>query len=584
MQSNAPVPAGQPGPPGQPPQGGAPQDAKSAKQKKKEEAEKLKKQQQEKRKQLELSVQVNSFTKALSNSVMDIPSMFRFASNTLKTMLMVDHVAIASFEEWPQVRAGILCVGKAESILPKVAKPAAPAAPKPKEKKEEVKKKEDEDKEPDKPVPTFPVAPKEPLKPGTLPHLENIIWDMPLLYKIRDVKQPAMIPDAAKFPDPEVNKFAAVYGIKSILFIPLMNTKEDGTEEVTGVCACISVNEPKVLSQMEVTFAQKTVQGLGKSIETAPPDLPANIKKVITAISKDEASDKLMDYYSSMLDDIFDLLIYEIGVEKMPEKFMKLMEEKAKIEEDSKLKKIWFQINELVKADGEFGSIARRAIQEAYAQADEFTRSKKANMPIGFKGLNNFMKKNIKYNELANLGLEQEVILGLEDQIDNALRGKALFTDKEKASLINDVEQSNMLMNYISAPASLDFRNHIKAAIEEADCPEEVEKELLLTDMCYYGIAEISKSVCQDLVEKVLFEIPEYLEQPQDKQAEQTEALVSHLHRKIMANLVTGLKGKKSVWINFISAEIKQKAKDAAKKRAVLVGRIKNEEQEEEDY
>jgi hypothetical protein len=584
MQSNAPVPAGQPGAPGQPPGGGPPQDAKSAKQKKKEEAEKLKKQQQEKRKQLELSVQVNSFSKALSHSVMDIPTMFRFTSNTLKTMLMVDHVAIASFEEWPQVRAGILCVGKAESILPKVAKPAPPPSQKPKEKEDKAKKKDDEDKEPEKPIPTFPVAPKEPLKPGTLPHLENIIWDMPLLYKIRDVKQPAMIPDAAKFPDPEVNKFAAIYGIKSILFIPLSNTKDDGTEEVTGVVACISVNENKVLTQMEVTFAQKTVQGLGKSIETAPPDLPTNIKKVITAISKDESSDKLLDFYSSILDDIFDLIIYEVGLEKLPEKFLKLVEEKGKIEEESKLKKIWFQINELVKSEGEFGSIARRAVQECFSQADEFTRAKKGNMPVGFKGLNNFMKKNIKYNELENLGLDSEVILGLEEQIDNALRGQALFTDKEKASLINDVEQSNMLMNYISAPAALDFRNHIKAAIEEAECPEEVEKDLLLTDLCYYGIAEISKSVCQDLVEKVLFEIPEYLEQPQDKQGEQTEAIVSHLHRKIMANLVTGLKGKKSVWINFIANEIKQKAKDAAKKRAVLVGRIKNEQQEEEEY
>jgi len=580
MQNNAPVPAGQPAS-GQP--GGPPLDPKAAKQKKKEEAEKLKKQQQEKRKQLELSVQVNTFTKALSHSVMDIPSMFRYSANTLKTMLMVDHVAIAGFEEWPQVRAGILCVGKAESVLPKLPKPPAPA-PKPGEKKEVVKKKDDEDKEPEKPIPMFPVAPKEPLKPGTLPHLENIIWDMPLVYKIREIKQPAMIPDASKFPDPEVNKFAAIYGIKSILFIPLVNTKDDGTEDVTGVVACISVTEAKALSQMEVTFAQKTVQALGKTIETAPPDLPTNIKKVITAISKDEASDKLMDFYSSVLDDIFDLIIYEVGVEKLPEKFMKLMEEKAKIEEESKLKKIWFQINELVKAEGEFGSIARRCIQEVFAQADEFTRAKNAQMPIGFKGLNNYMRKNIKYNELENLGLDQEVIYGLEEQIDNALRGKALFTDKEKASLINDVEQSNMLMNYISAPASLDFRNHIKAAIEEADCPEEVEKELLLSDMCYYGIAEISKSVCQDLVEKVLFEIPEYLEQPQEKQAEQTEALVIHLHRKIMANLVTGLKGKKSVWANFISAEIKQKAKDAAKKRAVLVGRIKNEEQEEEDY
>lgn len=73
------------------------------------------------------------------------------------------------------------------------------------------------------------------------------------------------------------------------------------------------------------------------------------------------------------------------------------------------------------------------------------------------------------------------------------------------------------------------------------------------------------------------------MEQPQEKQAEQSEALVMHFHRKIMANLITSLKGKKSVWVNHISHEIKQRAKDAAKKRAVMVGRIKTEDEEEEE-
>ncbi len=99
MQNNAPVPSGQqpgvPQPGGQPP-GGAPQDGKTAKQKKREEAERQKKIQQEKRKQLELGVQVNSYTRALVTSVMDIPTMFRYTSNTLKSMLQVDHVAIAT--------------------------------------------------------------------------------------------------------------------------------------------------------------------------------------------------------------------------------------------------------------------------------------------------------------------------------------------------------------------------------------------------------------------------------------------------------------------------------------------------------
>lgn len=117
MQNNAPLPAGQPG---------QPEDPKLAKQRKKEEAEKLKKQQQEKRRQLELTVQLNSFSKSISSSVMDIPTMLKYTSNTLKTMFNMDHVAVAIFEEHPEIRNGFLCVCKAEANLPKPPKPPAP--------------------------------------------------------------------------------------------------------------------------------------------------------------------------------------------------------------------------------------------------------------------------------------------------------------------------------------------------------------------------------------------------------------------------------------------------------------------------
>ncbi|GIW21241.1 MAG: hypothetical protein KatS3mg068_0248 [Candidatus Sericytochromatia bacterium] len=584
MQNNDPLPTGQQGQvPGQP------EDPKLAKQRKKEEAERLKKQQQEKRRQLELTVQLNTFSKSIASSVMDIPTMLKFSANTLKTMFNMDHVAIAMFEEHPEIRSGLLCVCKGESNLPKPPKPPAqppnPNAPKDKAEAEK-KKKEDEDKDIPKPKPIFPVPPKEPPKPGTLPHLENLIWDIPLLYKMKEMKQPAVIPDASKFPDPELNKFAGMFLIKSIIFVPIiLPPKEEGAEEIVeGIIALMNVNENKVLPQMELTFVQKLSQVLAKSILIAPPDLPTPIKKVITSISKDEKSDKLIDYYSDIFDDIFDMIVYEIGIDKLPEKFVKLLEEKDKIGSESMLKKIWFQINELVRSEDEqVTGIARKAIEEQYTQADEFTKYKKTSIPTGFKGLRNYVKKNLKYPELKEVKLPEGTLEGIEESIDNALRGKALFTDKAKATLVNDIEQSNMLVNYISAPSVLDFRKHIKSAIEEAgDCPEEVDKKAVLTDLTYYGMAEISKSVCQDLVEKVLFEIPEYLEQPPEKQTELSENLVTHFHRKIMSNLITGIKGKKSVWINYISEDIKQKAKEAAKKRAVLVGRIKGEQEEEE--
>jgi len=582
MQSNAPIPAGQP--PGQP------EDPKLAKQRKKEEAERLKKQQQEKRRQLELTVQLNTFSKSIASSVMDIPTMLKFASNTLKTMFNIDHVAIAMFEEHPEIRNGLLCVCKAEANLPKPPKPSSPPpnnpnAPKDKAEAEK-KKKEEEDKDIPKPKPIFPVPPKEPPKPGTLPHLENLIWDIPLLYKMKEMKQPAVIPDASKFPDTELNKFAGIFLIKSIIFVPIiLPPKEEGAEEVVeGIIALISVNENKILPQMELNFVIKLSQALAKSILIAPPDLPAPIKKVITAISKDEKSDRLIDYYGDIFDDIFDLIVYEIGQEKIPEKFLKLIYEKEKIASESNLKKIWFQINELVRSEDEqIASIARKSIEEQYIQAEEFTKYKKISIPTGFKGLRNYVKKNLKYSELKDIKLPEGTIEGIEESIDNALRGQALFTDKAKATLVNDIEQSNMLLNYISAPSVIDFRKHIKAAIEEsADCPEEVDKEAVLNDLTYHGMAEISKSVCQDLVEKVLFEIPEYLELPPEKQTELSENLVTHFHRKIMSNLISGIKGKKNVWINYISEKIKEKAKESAKKRAVLVGRIKGEQEEEE--
>lgn len=605
MQNNAPVPAGQPQ---------QPEDPKLAKQRKREEAERQKKIQQEKKKQQELNLLVSNFGKTITTSVMDVPTMYKYACNTLKSMLQVDHVAVAMFEEDPEIRPGELCIFKAESNLPKLPKTQDERIA---EQKKKIKEPEYEIKrtligdeiietkvkierkvadvveaaEPEQPrmKPMFPVPPKQPLKPGTLPRLEHIIMDVPLVYKMREIKQPAMIHDTTKFPDAELNKFSGIFQIKSILILPFMHFSTDTenqtavAQDVDGVFAIITVNENKALSQLEISYAQKLVNSLSKYVTTAPPDLPTNVNKAIKAISKDENSDKLIEYYSSLFDDIFDLIVYEVGHDNCPPHLIKLMEEKEKLEDESKLKKIWFQISELIKSSGDIGSIARRAIQESMVQADDFVNARNGVMPSGFRGIFSYTKKNIKYVELEHIKLPEEVYETIETQLDNALRGKALFTESTKALLINDVEQSNMLINYIAAPASIDFRNHIKSALDEYDdFPDDVDKELILTDMTYHGMAEVSKVVCNDIVEKVLLEIPEYLEQTPEEQAEQTEALVTHYHRKIMANLITSLKGKKNVWVNLIIDETKEKAKEAAKKRAVLVGRMQTDYEEEE--
>ncbi|MBC7473187.1 MAG: hypothetical protein H7263_02760, partial [Candidatus Sericytochromatia bacterium] len=251
----------------------------------------------------------------------------------------------------------------------------------------------------------------------------------------------------------------------------------------------------------------------------------------------------------------------------------------------SKLRKIWFQVNELSRSEGEVGNIVKRAITDLYVQTVEFSKALGTPIPVGFKGLSTYVRKNLRYDGVINLDIEDEIVNAIDEQIDDALRGEAFFTDKVKAVLINDVEQSNMMINYLSAPAVLDFRNNIRSAIEEVtDYPDDVDIDALLTQLTYQGLSEISRTVCQDVVEKALFEIPEYLEQAQEKQSEQNEILVSHFHVKIMSNLIIGIKGKKSVWLNYISSQIKERAKEAAKKRAVMVGRIRSEIQEEEDY
>lgn len=601
MQNNAPVPVGQPQ---------QPEDPKLAKQRKREEAERQKKLQQEKKRQQELNLLVSNFGKSITNSVMDVPTMYKYACTSLKTMLQVDHVAVAMFTEEPEIRPGEVCVFKAESALPKIAtKTNEEKAKEAKKKIEEpefiikrtligdevietkvkVERKPQEksieiEPEPPRIKPMFPVPPRQPIKPGTLPRLENIIIDAPLVFKMREIKQPAMIHDISKFPDPELAKFAEIFLIKSMLIIPFMSYKVDGKEEVSGVFVVITVNENKALSQLEISTAQKLVNSLSKYVTTAPPDLPVNVNKAIKAISKDENSDKLLDFYSSTFDDIFDLIVFELGWDNCSDNFKRLYDERDKLEDESKLKKIWFQIDELIKSPGDFGSIARRAIQELYIQADDFVVAKSGIIPSGFRSIFLYTKKNLKYSELDAIKLPDETYESLETQIDNALRGKAIFTEKTKATLINDVEQSNMLINYIAAPASVDFRNHIKAAVEEYDdFPDELDKEANLTDMTYYGMAEISRAICADLVEKVLLEIPKYLEQTPEEQAEQNEALTTHYHRKVMSNLITSLKGKKNVWVNYIIDSMKEQAKEAAKKRAVVIGRMQSDYSEEED-
>src|SRR5690606_12143410 len=108
----------------------------------------------------------------LEHSVIDPPMMYKLAANRMKLMLKADHVAVAMFEEHPQM--GPICIVRQQSNLP----------PKPVEAKPEVKVKrvmvngevmeikEKVEKEDDQPKLLFHKPfPKEPPKGGQLPDL-----------------------------------------------------------------------------------------------------------------------------------------------------------------------------------------------------------------------------------------------------------------------------------------------------------------------------------------------------------------------------------------------------------------------------
>ncbi|HEY9840822.1 MAG TPA: hypothetical protein V6D23_10230, partial [Candidatus Obscuribacterales bacterium] len=178
--------------------------------------------------------------------------------------------------------------------------------------------------------------------------------------------------------------------------------------------------------------------------------------------------------------------------------------------------------------------------------------------------------------------LFEEILYDIDKEIFKAVRGALLFSEGKRATVINDIEQSEMLVNFISVTAAQDFKHHIRAALPELH--DDIDPPALVAELAHHGMREISLTVAQNMAEKYLYEIESFLERPEEWQRERIERLKVYIHYRIMANLVPTLRSEDpTLWGNLMADKIRKRAAKAAKQRAVLVGRMVRGANEEGD-
>lgn len=618
MQNPNLPPGAQPVPGNQPPQ-------KLTREQKRALAEQKKRMEQQRMRNMELQKLYNNFQTELATSVIDPPMMYKLANNRLKLMLKADHVVTGMFETHPGI--GEICIVRQQSNLP--PKPVDKnEANKPKVKrvivdgevietiiKPEDKGKDDDDSS-DIPIPKQP--PKEPPKAGQLPDMESVFLnELPIADQVRQSRQPLMIADASKFSDQKVVQFAQQWGLKSILVVPSIVH-----DEVEALICAFTVQNPQGYSVSEVQFVQRLMETLSGSIETAPPVLPEKLKeRVIRPMTTGQSVEKQIEYYSDYFDDIFNFMLGELQDEEDEEEVEALLILQEEQEQSTnKLRKVWYQLGKFLefKEKPKLAYLFNIAMNELAEQAIEYADAKKFNKPRGLPQFKEFMDRRIKAPNLLDVfvdakpdeKLQQHTIVGSEiismdtevgadseiyeeilqdvnKEITRAVRGMLLFKDNRRATLINDIEQSEMLVNFVSVTAAQDFKQHIASAMPELH--EDIDKEALLFELAHQGMRDISLAVAQSMAEKYLYEIETFLELPEDEQREKMDALKMYIHYRVMANLVPTLRSEfPTLWGTMIEDRIKKKAAKAAKQRAVLVGRmVRNTEStsdEDEDW
>ncbi|MGV3523357.1 MAG: GAF domain-containing protein [Candidatus Sericytochromatia bacterium] len=602
-------------PPGaQPVQGQPP--PKLTREQKRALAEQKKRMEQERMRAMEMQKLVGNLQLELEQSVIDPPMMYKLAANRLKLMLKADHAAVAVFETYEQI--GEICVIRQQSNLPPKPVTEKKEEDKPKVKRvivdgevietiEKVDKKEDDDA-PKIPLPKQP--PKEPLKGGQLPDLEGVFLNhLALIDTIRQTRQPLMIPDASKFSDQAVVQLAQPWGIKSLLFLPSVVH-----DQVEAIMIIMTTHNPQGYTNAEMQYVQRALEILARSIETAPPILPEKLKeRVITPMTHGDNVDKQIEYYSEYFDDIFNFMIAELDEEDAAP-LIQLQEELST--SNNRLRKVWYQIGKFLefKDEPDLAYLFNIGMNELAIQAVEYANGKKLNKPRGLVPFQEFMDRRVRRPDLTDLLVDetiktdkkqQHIIVGseimsvaseeaevedlfeeileeIDTEITRAVRGALLFNENKRATLINDIEQSEMLINFVSVTAAQDFKQHIQTNLPEMH--EDVDKHALVAELAHQGMREISLTVAQNLAEKHLYEIESFLEKPEEWQRERIERLKLYSHYRIMANLVPTLRSEQtSLWGLLIADRLKKKAQKAAKQRAVLVGRMVRAASTEDD-
>lgn len=585
------------------PQGGPPQ--KLTREQKRALAEQKKRLEQERMRSMELQKLVANFQSELETSVIDPPLMLKLACNRFKLMLKADHCVATAYETYPE-HGGEICLVRQQSNLP--PKPTPEKKDEPVVKRVvvgseimEVKVKPDKKDEDDTPKVPMPVPPpKEPPKGGQLPDLEGVFMHpLPIMEQVRTSRQPLMIPDCSKYSDQAVVQFAAAWGIKSMLLLPVIVKGE-----VLSILIVMTVNQPQGYTPIEMRYIAQALDILVRSIETAPPVLPEKLKeRVIHPMTHGDNVAKQIEYYSEYFDQIFDFMIAELEEDEATELVeMKRLQENA----PNLLRKVWLQIGKFLewKDQPKLSYLFNIAMNELAEQAFEYAEAKNFNQPRGLKAFQEYMNRQLKKPDLkaffmendttektskvmvvgsdvvtvdTDAGIEaamiEEMLQEIDKEVTKAVRGALLFSDNKRATLINDIEQSEMLVNFVAVTAATDFRLHIKAALPEMH--EDIDQEALLAELSHQGMREISMAVAQNMAEKYLYELEGFLEQPEEVQKEQIAHLQTYIHYRIMANLVPTLRGQEpSLWALMIQDKIKKKAQKAAKQRAILVGRM----------
>lgn len=501
--------------------------------KKKQQQEQAERERQAKLKELELGHIINTFNRRLREEITDLPTIYRLSMNALKELVKADHASLALIDD-----------DKPEQYLVKVESDL-PKAP--------------QGKQLDPALANIKTALNLEINPaeGTL---------LPSVIKSR---QPVVVPDVSKFPDENIQKWAAAHNMKSLFLAPLVVN-----DAVTGIVSIYTVNNFRAFLPVEVVYCQKLVSALAKAIENAPPTLPEELKSIIKKLAKAPPSSGHVDNFNRMYRHAFQVLLAE------QEEPVEALEQVLNRDGDPLLV-LWYQLAAMSSLEGELASYMRTMVEEQYRQTLTYVRKHREEgmkLPPGFKDMVKFVEKFPVF-KLETL-LPEEPLEELIEKVEEAVEAGHLIS---QGALIADIEQGEMLPDFLSIPATLDLRREIKAQIELADTPAGMDSDKLLDLLSHRAMSEIAKVASRELAEETLFQISAFMELDPDQQETKIDQLATALYRRFMGNLMGAIFGEPNAWGREVVQALKDKGQEATKQRKILIGKLARQEEEEEE-